>query len=60
MKFKIGDQVTRKWKPHFGKGTITHILGDKIVVTWYGTEMPRIEFEEIKNLKVTNESGRSG
>lgn len=55
MKFKVGDKVTRKWKPHLGSGRITHIIGDKIVVTWYGGEMPKIEFEVEKNLKATSE-----
>ena len=57
MKFKIGDEVTRKWKPKLGKGIVTHILGDKFVVTWYGHEKPKIEFEEEKNLKAFNEGG---
>ena len=51
MRFEIGDKVTRKWKPRLGEGIVTHVLGDKIVVTWYGTETPIIEFEEVKNLK---------
>ena len=54
MKFKIGDKVIRKWRPHYGNGVITHILGDKIVVTWYGDEVPRVEFEEVKYLKAIN------
>ena len=56
MKLKIGDKVERRWKPALGHGIITHILGNKIVVTWYGPEKPIVEFEQAKYLRVLNES----
>ncbi len=56
MKLKIGDKVERRWKPALGHGVITHILGNKIVVTWYGPEKPIVEFEQAKYLRVLNES----
>ena len=56
MKLKIGDKVERRWRPALGQGVVTHILGDKIVVTWYGLEKPTIEIEEVKYLRVLNGS----
>ena len=50
---KIGDKVTRKWKPTLGEGTILHILGDKIVVKWPSTGIPVIHFEKQEHLKKT-------
>jgi len=53
---KIGDSVIRKWKPALGEGKIVHLLGETIVVKWFCDDMPRLEFEEKKYLKVINES----
>ena len=53
---KVGDRVTRKWKPALGEGTILHILGDKICVKWYGLKIPKIAFEELKHLKAVDEN----
>lgn len=56
MSFKIGDKVTRKWKPHLGEGKVTHILGSQFVVTWYGPKTPTIGFEDGKYLKASAKS----
>ena len=53
---KVGDKVTRKWKPALGEGTILHILGEKICVKWYGPNRPKIVFEELRHLKAVDES----
>ena len=54
---KIGDKVKRLWKPLLGTGTIIHVLGDKIVVKWSeNREIPTIEIEQVKHLKIINES----
>ena len=49
---KVGDTVTRKWKPALGNGIILHILGKTFVVKWYGLDRPLVQFEEEKNLKI--------
>jgi hypothetical protein len=54
---KIGDNVTRKWKPALGKGKVIHLLGETVVVKWFCDGVPRLEFEERKYLKVINEKG---
>lgn len=48
---KVGDKVTRKWKPALGQGEIIHVLGDIIVVKWCGSEIPTIDFEKAEHLK---------
>jgi hypothetical protein len=48
---KVGDKVTRKWKPALGTGTILHILGDKICVKWSNGSRPKVLFEELDHLK---------
>ena len=53
---KIGDKVTRRWKPALGIGTVTHILGDKYVVMWNNNGSTSIEFEKLEHLKAVNES----
>ena len=53
---KIGDNVTRKWKPALGQGQVVHLLGETVVVRWFLEGRPRLEFEERKYLKVINES----
>ena len=53
---KTGDKVTRKWKPALGVGQVMHILGDNIVVKWTHTDMPTLNVEEKKYLKIVNES----
>ena len=53
---KTGDKVTRKWKPELGEGVVLHALGDKIVVKWYGLSRPLVNFEQLKYLKIINES----
>lgn len=53
---KVGDMVKRKWKPQYGNGEILHILGDKIVVKWFGLSRPKIIIESPKYLKVLDES----
>jgi hypothetical protein len=52
---KTGDKVTRKWKPQYGSGEVLHILGDKIVVKWYGFDRPKVIVESPKYLKVIDE-----
>ena len=54
---KIGDKVTRKWRPALGEGIITHLLGDKAVVKFFLGGIPTMEIESLKHLKVVNESG---
>jgi hypothetical protein len=53
---KVGDKVTRRWKPALGVGTILHILGDKICVKWSNGNRPKVLFEAPKHLKVADES----
>ena len=50
---KVGDTVTRKWKPQYGEGIILHILGDeKVIVKWYGARLrPLVLVDNIKYLK---------
>ncbi len=52
---KPGDQVSRKWKPQYGTGTVVHVLGETIVVKWILNERPKIIFENQKYLKKINE-----
>ncbi len=52
---KPGDQVSRKWKPKYGTGTVVHVLGETIVVKWIVNERPKIIFENQKYLKKINE-----
>ena len=45
---KIGDKVTRRWRPALGEGEIIHLMGDTVVVKWPRDGIPRMEFEEKK------------
>ena len=54
---KIGDNVTRKWKPALGQGKIVHLLGETVVVKWTVDGVPKLLFEERKYLKVSSEGG---
>lgn len=53
---KAGDRVTRKWKPQYGTGEVLHVLGDKIIVKWFGLDRPKVIIESPKHLKVIDES----
>ena len=53
---KAGDRVTRKWKPKYGTGEVLHVLGDKIVVKWFGLDRPKVIIESPKHLKVIDGS----
>lgn len=52
---KIGDNVTRKWKPALGEGKIIHLLGDRVVVQWTSNGLPKLQFELKKYLRVVDE-----
>lgn len=53
---KIGDKVTRKWRPALGEGEVVHLMGESVVVKWRKNGIPKVEFEERKYLKVVDES----
>lgn len=57
MKLKIGDKVTRLWKPALGEGVVTHVLGDKVVVCFGGIRSKTVLFENEKYLRVVDEGG---
>ena len=45
---KIGDKVTRRWRPALGEGEIIHLMGDTVGVKGPRDGIPRMEFEEKK------------
>ena len=51
MKIKIGDKVTRRWKPALGVGEVMHVLGETIVVKWTAGDKPDTVFESAKHLR---------
>ena len=54
---KIGDKVTRKWRPALGEGEIVHLMGESVVVKWKRDGIPKMEFEKVKYLRLINEGG---